>query len=62
MEKLKISPLEDLYKKLWLKNKEDKDKLRFAYKFSEIKFKWMYRKSWEPCFNHLVRTAEILIW
>ena len=61
MESLKISTLEDLYDKLWLESEEDKDKLRFAYNFSKVKFDWMYRKSWEPYFNHLVRTAEILI-
>ena len=61
MEDIRIFALENLYESLWVKSKEDKDKLRFAYKFSEIKFKGMYRKSWEPYFNHLVRTAEILI-
>jgi len=61
MEELKISTLKDLYDKIWLGNKNDKGKLRFAYNFSKVKFDWMYRKSWEPYFNHLVRTAEILI-
>ena len=61
MEQLKISTLDDFIQILNIKNKEDKDKLCFAYNFSKIKFKWMLKNSWEPYFYHLVKTTEILI-
>jgi len=47
---------------LSIKNKEEKKKLfNMAYKISEIKFKWQIRDSWEPYFEHLIRTAEIIL-
>ncbi len=39
----------------------DKDKIRMAYLLAEKKFKDKNRDSWEPYFEHLVRTAKIII-
>ena len=39
----------------------DKDKIRMAYLLAEKKFKHKNRDSWEPYFEHLVRTAKIII-
>ena len=56
-----------LFKSKVLKWSSDKDKkqneelFRRVYKLSEIKFKWKFRDSWEPYFEHLVRTANIVL-
>jgi len=48
----------------WFSDKEkkqNKELFHMVYKLSEIKFKWKFRDSWEPYFEHLVRTANIIL-
>jgi len=65
--KLKDSYLYDLIEKRLLSNlpREEKMKkmelLQKVYWFSKVKFNGIYRKSWEPYFRHLERTAEIIL-
>ena len=58
-----LNIFEDKFLK-WLSNKEKKQKKELfhrVYKLSEIKFKWKLRDSWEAYFEHLVRTATIIL-
>jgi len=48
----------------WFSTKEKKGKIDLfhrVYKISEIKFKWKFRDSWEPYFEHLARTTNIIL-
>jgi len=59
-EGVNVWSLEDFFLNLKLSN-EEKDRLRIIYKFVQTKMKKLKRKSWEPYFNHCIRTAQILI-